>query len=177
MKKMIKSVAKLIEEKFKSVEAKPGIYTWWFRESCVDDLLAPLQGIDKDKIQTDTIDGAKYYALYFGIANSCRQRARWHMAQHHSDSSVRSGSLSTLRQTLSALLRRDMTKAEDAVNKFIRTNCYWQWEYTLNRKQAEDIERGELSTHYYPLNIQGNKVVPSEITGNLSYLRRKYKNL
>ena len=176
MKKMIKSVAELTNDNFEKVETCPGVYTWWFRSSCVNRLLMPLGTIEKKRIQPQVIDGEEYCALYFGIAKSCRQRARWHMAQHHSDSSVRSGYLSTLRQTLSALLGKDMTKAEQDVNDFIGKNCYWQWEYTATREEAEKIEHDELSKNYYPLNIQGNKVVPPDIIGTLKGLRKKYKN-
>ena len=176
MKKMIKSVAELTNDNFEKVEACPGIYTWWFQESCVDKLLEQLGAVEKKRIQQCTIGGSKYYALYFGIAKSCRQRARWHMAQRHTQSSVQSGYLSTLRQTLSALLGYDMTKAEKKVNDFIGENCYWQWEYTATREEAEDREQHELRTNYYPLNIQGNKVVPPDIIGTLKGLRKKYKN-
>lgn len=102
--------------------------------------------------------------------------ARWHMTQQHSLSAVQSGYLSTLRQTLSALLGKDMTKAEQDVNDFIGKNCYWQWEYTDTPEEAEDREQHELRTNYYPLNIQGNKTVSPEIIGTLKGLRQKYKN-
>ncbi len=178
MNEGIESVAKLIKENFKFVAKRSGVYTWWFRESCVADLLAPLKGVDMDKIQPKTIEDEEYRALYFGIATSCRQRAIWHMrpSPHHNDSSVRSGRLSTLRQTLSALLGKNMTKAEKAVNDFIGKNCYWQWEYTATREEAEDREQHELRTNYYPLNIQGNKTVSPDIIGTLKGLRKKYKN-
>ncbi len=175
MKKMIESVETLKKDKFASVETRPGVYTWWFRSSSVNRLLAPLGTIETKRIQRQVIDGEEYCALYFGIAKSCRQRARWHMSQHHSDSSVRSGYLSTLRQTLSALLGKDMTKAEKAVNDFIGKNCYWQWETMGSRKEAEDREQHELRTNYYPLNIQGNKAVPPSIIAKLSDLRQRHK--
>lgn len=178
MKKMIESVETLKNDKFASVETRPGVYTWWFRASCVNRLLAPLGTIEKKRIQRQVIDGEEYCALYFGIAKSCRQRAIWHMrpSPHHNDSSVRSGRLSTLRQTLSALKKKNMTESEEDITKFIKTNCYWQWEITGSLKEAEDRERRELRTNYYPLNIQGNKVVPPDIIGTLKGLRKKYKN-
>lgn len=172
---MIESVKNLREKRFAPVEKKPGVYTWWFKKSCLNSLLNELPDFNISELQHRKIGNTNYYALYFGIAKNCRERASWHMSQHHSVSSVRSGYLSTLRQTLSALLKKNMTQAEETVNGFIEENCFWEWQYTKSREDAHAIETGELAKNYYPLNIQGNKVVPHEISSTLSALRKKYK--
>ena len=172
---MIKSVKELRDEKFAAVCTQSGIYKWWFRESAIDSLLKPLGNVNNKQLLHKKVKGEVFYALYFGIANNCRERAAWHIAQHHTPSSVKSGYLSTLRRTLSALLEKNMTKSESAVNKFMDENCYWEWEYTTNREKALTIESSELCKNYYPLNIQGNKVVPREIKRKLSQLRKKYQ--
>jgi hypothetical protein len=172
---MIKSVKALRDERFASVEKKSGVYTWWFKKSCLSNLLKALPTFNISKLQHKKIDNTDYYALYFGIAKSCRERASWHMSQHHSVSSVRSGYLSTLRQTLSALLGKNMTEAEETVNGFIEDNCFWEWQYTTSREEAHDIEAVELGKNLYPLNIQGNKMVPREVSHALSALRKEYK--
>ena len=52
------------------------------------------------------IRGVDYYYIYVGIAvkESIRDRLNWHINQHHTISSVKSGILSTLRQTISSLV-------------------------------------------------------------------------
>lgn len=172
---MIKSVKDLRDERFASIEKKPGVYIWWFKKSCLNNLLKELPDINISNLQHKKIDNTDYFALYFGIAKNCRERAYWHMSQHHSASSVRSGYLSTLRQTLSALLGKNMTKAEETVNVFIEKNCFWEWQYTTSREKANAKEAVELGKNFYPLNIQGNKVVPRKICRALTALRKKYK--
>ncbi|MBO4752077.1 MAG: hypothetical protein J5526_04925 [Bacteroidales bacterium] len=172
---MIKAVKELKKEKFASIDHKSGVYIWWFQEDCVNKLLKPIGGGEMSRIQKKIIAGKNYYALYFGIAKDCRQRASWHMAQHHTLPAVRSGFLSTLRRTLSALLNVNMTAAENRVNNFIEENCYWEWSYTNDKKEAEKMEQRELRNNYYPLNIQGNKNVPKEYLSKLKSLRREYK--
>ncbi len=172
---MIKSVKELREEKYASVCKRSGIYKWWFRGTAIDSLLTPLGNVNKEQLLHKKINNVGYYALYFGIAKSCRERLAWHIGQHHNPSSVKSGYLSTLRQTLSALLGCNMTKSEKEVNEFMDDNCYLEWEYTNNREEAHIIESSELCNNYYPLNIQGNKVVPCEIKRKLSQIRKMYK--
>lgn len=174
---MIESVKTLRDERFASVEKKSGVYTWWFKKSCLIGLLKELPNINISKLQHKKIDNTDYYALYFGIAKNCRERASWHISQHHSVSFVRSGYLSTLRQTLSALLGKNMTEAEETVNSFIDENCFWEWQYTTSREEAHVIEAEELKKNLYPLNIQGNKMAPREISCALSALRKKYKKI
>ena len=68
-----------------------------------------------------------------------------------------------------------MTKAEETVNVFIEKNCFWEWQYTTSREKANAKEAVELGKNFYPLNIQGNKVVPRKICRALTALRKKYK--
>ena len=155
------------------VDGKPGYYTWWFDEAGTNLLLKELPAIDKSKIQEK--DG--YFALYFGIANNCHERINWHINQKHRVSAVKSGYLSTLRKTLSALLGKDMTQSEEAVNQFMDAHCQWTWEYTPSRKDAEDHENKELThkPYLYPLNIQKNKNLDKAVIQRLKELRKKHK--
>ena len=114
------SVKHLRNSKCVKVNQCPGYYIWWFKEKSIKKLLSPLSNIDYNKL---TSDGNGYVALYFGISSkpssSLYKRARWHIFDKHTPSKVSSGTLSTLRQTLSALFGLDMTKSQDAVNKFM----------------------------------------------------------
>lgn len=167
------SVINLRTNNFVKVNREPGCYKWWFREECVRDLLAPLNPhIDYNRL---IHDGNGFVALYFGIAKDLNVRANWHICQKHSLSSVRSGFLSTLRQSLSALLGVDMTQSEQTLNDFMDEYCEWEWMVTASYADAKTIEQNELSTNYYPLNIQGNKVVDSKVIKALKALRKKHK--
>lgn len=153
----------------------PGIYRWWFDEEGAKAITRALPDVDFNSVQKRDIDGRVYYALYFGIAKSLRQRLNWHLNQRHSPSTVKKGFLSTLRQTLSALLGIPESETQQTVNDFQDRHCYVEFEQTSSRETAEDIERDELSEKYYPLNIQGNKGVPKQIINRLSELRKQYK--
>ena len=122
------------------------------------------------------IDGREYIAIYFGISKDLNGRIKWHICQNHTAGSVRSGFLSTLRQSLSALLNNDMSKSQHLVNNFIDDNCYLEYENTLTHKDAENIEKTELSQeYYYPLNIAGAKSTPQYVKDNLKKLRKTHK--
>ena len=69
-----------------------------------------------------------------------------------------------------------MTKSEEAVNKLIDENCYWEWDYTETHQDAIDLEKQELSsnTYYYPLNITNNQSTPKNIINSVKKLRKQY---
>jgi hypothetical protein len=89
-------------------------------------------------------------------------RAKWHILQKHSVSAVKYGTLSTLRQSLSALLDIDMSFSEEDINMFMDNNCYWEWEYTDNSK-IEETNALRSNDKCYPLNIQENLTVGKDI--------------
>lgn len=160
-----------------NVSINPGIYRWWFDEEGAKILLdrMGMHSPSQDpKIQKQCIEGKTCYALYFGISKNLRKRIEWHVYQKHRDSAVKTGILSTLRQTLSALLDMDMSRAEEKVNKFIKAHCYWEWEENANYLE---IEKRELSSddYYYPLNIQDNKSLPKQYVNSLKDLRKQHK--
>lgn len=157
---------------------RPGTYRWWFHESCLKDL--GLYNNGSYVLKSETIDEETYYALYFGIAvkETIRSRFNWHISQSHSYSNIKSGTISTLRHTLSALLLKKnpcktIPNSERVVNDFIDANCIVEWTPypTGTESQIHIDELQELSQSYwYPLNIQDNKKKDSV---KLDY----YKNL
>jgi hypothetical protein len=166
----------LLLQKRSRIEDIKGVYRWWFKNDAAKDLISELNltQSDTERIQVRLMeDGQEYWALYFGISTDMLSRAKWHILQPHTISAVKHGTLSTLRQTISALLNIPMSKSEDIVNAYIDANCYWEWEYNDN---PEDIERKALSSSVcYPLNIKENKTVSKSIISQLKILRKEYK--
>lgn len=172
----VKKLRTLIAQKKNPVSKCSGVYCWWFKKDAALNLLTLFSDLDKNKLRKREIEGEEYLALYFGISKDMKRRAKWHICQHHTSSSVRLGFLSTLRQTLSALLKTDMSKSENVVNKFMDENCYWEWGYTTTLLEAKEIEESELTqTEFcYPLNIQGNKTVSVQWLKLLKEMRNMY---
>lgn len=160
------------------IEPKRGVYCWWFKREAAQGLLVklPLPQEELAKIQEREIEGESYLALYFGISKDMLARAKWHTMQKHSTSAVKHGTLSTLRQTISALLGEDMSQSEDAVNEFIDSNCYWEWEWEYPESyKLREIDELSSTTKCYPLNIQDNNTVTKEVRKELTKLRKQHK--
>ena len=111
------------DPKFLSVAKEPGVYRWWFPRDLAEKLLKPLTGVDTKQISKEIVDGEEYWCLYLGIAKDLRQRIRWHACQKHSPSAVKHGFLSTLRQSISALLGLDQTMSAADVSDVLE-KCY-----------------------------------------------------
>lgn len=149
---------------------KPGWYKWWcplkelkillnskyIKNKYLEELLPNLT---KRKI-----NGKEYYYIYVGVAinESIRDRLNWHVNQHHSKSSVESGFLSTLRQTLSSLVAGNQYD-EDKTNQFIDKLFieYSSINLSIHSKEAklkiDEIEKNEINNNLLPLNIRDNK--------------------
>ena len=173
----VKILRSQLQDRTSGIEKnRGGVYRWWFKEEAAQTLLAklPLIPDELSKIQRREIDGEEYLALYFGISKDMLGRAKWHIVQKHTASAVKYGTVSTLRNTLGALLGKDMSDSEKLVNDLMDENCYWEWEYD---KEYKAQETNELSStdKCYPLNIQENKTVSKEVLKTLSRLRSQYK--
>ena len=169
---------KLLLQKRSGIEDIKGVYRWWFKSDAAKDLISELSltQYDIERIQVRLMeDGQEYWALYFGISKDMLSRAKWHILQPHTISAVKHGTLSTLRQTISALLNTPMSMSEDIVNAYIDANCYWEWEYDNN---PEVRERQTLSSSVcYPLNIKENKTISKGHIYRLKKLRKIYKDI
>ena len=165
-----------LSNKTSGIQKQSGIYCWWFKKDVALKLLAnlPLNADEKAKIQKRDIDGEEYWALYFGISKDMLGRANWHVMQSHTESAVKNGTLSTLRNTIGALLNKDMSKSQNIVNNTIDT-CYWEWEYNSDPKEVENNELTS-TTKCYPLNIQENQTVSKEVLKALKKMRRLHKD-
>ena len=172
----VSELRKRLENRTNSIKKDGGVYCWWFKRDVAQTLLKelPLTQDELSKIQTKEIEGEEYWALYFGISRDMLGRAKWHITKKHKPTAVKYGTVSTLRNTLGALLGIDMSDSEKSVNDLMDENCYWEWEYD---KEYKARETNELSStdKCYPLNIQENKTVSKEVLKTLSRLRSLHK--
>ena len=172
----IKSLRQKIVSKNNYVSNTPGVYRWWFKEDVLGLGTFP-KFTNNLKLQRKIIDSDTYYALYFGMSKNMEERIKWHICNAHKPSAVKSGFLSTLRQSISALLEVPMSQSQSYVNKFMDDYCYLEWDYTKTVQDAKNIEHTELTQHdySYPLNIQGNTTVTKEHLKKLKKLRTDFK--
>ena len=179
MKMETSKVSVLRECKFKCVEKRPGFYRWWFKKEAAQSLIKNMTGwlTEDDKFLIQNFDGEEYIALYFGISKDMRGRIKWHANQKHTSSTVSKGFLSTLRQTLSALLETPMSQSYQAINDFIDCNCIWEWSYTDTCEAAHLVELSVLSQrdYYYPLNVKDNQTVHTDALKWLRQQRKEYR--
>ena len=172
----VSELRKRLENRTNSIKKDGGVYCWWFKREVAQTLLKelPLTQDELSKIQTKEIEGEEYWALYFGISRDMLGRAKWHITKKHKPTAVKYGTVSTLRNTLGALLGIDMSDSEKSVNDLMDENCYWEWEYDKEYKVRETNEL-LLRDKCYPLNIQENKTVSEDVLKKLSKLRSQHK--
>ena len=172
----VSELRKRLENRTSEIKKEGGVYCWWFKRDVAQTLLKelPLTQDELSKIQTKEIEGEEYWALYFGISRDMLGRAKWHITKKHKPTAVKYGTVSTLRNTLGALLGIDMSDSEKSVNDLMDENCYWEWEYD---KEYKVRETNELLSRdkCYPLNIQENKTVSEDVLKKLSKLRSQHK--
>lgn len=156
---------------FKTIRECPGWYRWWFPEHLADDILSLLNEQCSAEIltlRTQTIGDDKYVCLYVGISKNLHDRVRIHIEGPFGSS--------TFRRTLRAILVPNSPEhqANVYINKII-DSCYWEWEYTDTKEQAENIECEELSQLQfdYPLNIKDNETISSNWIRGLKKIRNK----
>ena len=133
---------------------QPAVYKWFLKKTACEQY-----GIPYDNSTKDSED---YVEVYVGIANNMRQRANWHWNQKFKASSVRAGAISTLNQTIAAILDTTYTENDyDQVKAFQHQNMKLQvYQYCSSKKEAEDIEKKLISTLRYALNIRDNSQHP-----------------
>lgn len=148
----------------RNISDKPGVYQWWASKS---DLLTILQalGMQFSDVQNDLEEQDGYYCVYVGIAwrESLRSRLNWHINQKNTISSVKSKFLSTLRQSITAVLGVSMTDT-DAANDFMDRLkvSYDEMNFAIKSQEAKDAAHGWERNKFnsgklYILNIQENR--------------------
>lgn len=140
-----------------------GYYKWYAEKQDLNLLLRKL-GLSFDSIPQDQWDIENgLYCIYLGIAKkSLRERLDWHVNDHHTINAVRSGALSTFRQSLSSVLFSDQSKEQDT-NSFIdRLTIHFFYFENLNsesdidKKTIEAKETGLINQYLHILNGSKN---------------------
>ncbi len=163
-------------------DTKPGYYKWWATYKALDILLRKLD-VDFSNISPVLEKKDCLYCIYVGIAvkESLRRRLNWHINQKHTDSAVKNGALSTLRQTISSVVAHDQYN-EQETNKFIDLLKieYFELPYEIRSAEAKQeihkIERELMSSSLRILNIQENHhLQANEIKTKLRKIRKNSK--
>ncbi len=145
-------------------DQKPGYYKWWAKKGELETILKALNVKLKDIVNAIEKNG-DLYCIYVGIAakESIRDRLNWHINQGHSWSAVKSGTLSTLRQSISSVVAKNQ-RAEDETNSFIdklKVEYYLKKDGEIKTKNTEkellNIEKSLMEKNLYVLNIKDNE--------------------
>lgn len=147
------------KESLSAITTSPGLYRWWAKLDSIERLLSS-KYLGKDytglikHLTTGTDELKSYHLIYVGISKNLRMRLGWHVNQRHRDSSVKSGYLSTFRQTLSSLLSKNQYD-EKTTDKFI-DGLVIEYQENPSHKKVEVMEQEQIQEHHLPLNLRGN---------------------
>jgi hypothetical protein len=128
--------------------SQSGVYYWYITPTGASQL-----GIDV----SNCFQKEDKYLVYIGLAKNLNERLDWHLNDAHSNSSIKSGFVSTLRQTLSALLVGEMVTSKEVVDHFLRKEMKVEYEVCSNYKERE-LEL--ISKYDLPLNLKNNSKHP-----------------
>lgn len=161
---------------------RPGYYKWWASE---DDFFRLLSALDVpfEEVKADVEQKDGLWCIYVGIAakESLRARINWHINDPHTESKVKSGTLSTLRQSIASLVAGNQFD-KVATDSFIDGLSF---EVFLVEGEIgscdvacklHDAERKMLGDRLCILNIQDNcHAKAAEIKKKLKALRKASK--
>lgn len=162
---------------------KPGYYKWFCQK---EDLIIILNALGErfDDLEKYFEKRDNLYCIYVGVAinESIRSRLDWHINQSNNYVAVRTGFLSTLRQSIASVISGDMSDTI-STNNFIDKLYveYHYFDYVIKSDEAKeyigDIERKLLSSDkLYILNIKDNKnFLAKEILPKLKNMRKNAK--
>lgn len=143
---------------------QPGWYRWWAPEPALRKLLGPHYHMLAPQLTQGHGDLEGLSCIYVGVAikESIRSRLNWHVNQKHSFGSIKHGTLSTLRQSISSLVGSSQGD-ENATNRLINLLSveYFPIAMPIGSAQAkasiELEERNQMRDCVLPLNIRGNR--------------------
>lgn len=169
------AVRELRMNSWKSVPTQCGVYWWYFPETFVEEF-----GVfDHCTCARDEFESlpSGELLLYVGVAKSLRQRTAWHAEQRLTQSSLRSGFLSTFRLSLLALCDFPYATAESYINE-VFDELRVRWRSCENRTEADEIERQVIGSNTpLPINLRDNHDPRTEsFRTRLSQLRKTYKS-
>ena len=173
------------KEEIKKLPDVPGVYKFWGDEEILRKISEKL-GVNFEDVKKVVEFEEGVYCIYIGIAvnESIKSRINWHINRKHSDSAVKAGTLSTLKQSLAAIFIEDMSaEHSDELNNIIDKLYVSICHKSLNVVKSDNanteihgIEKSILSgNNLYILNIQENRneLAP---TAKLKELRKAARN-
>ena len=110
------------KEEIKKLPDVPGVYKFWGDEEILRKISEKL-GVNFEDVKKVVEFEEGVYCIYIGIAvnESIKSRINWHINRKHSDSAVKAGTLSTLKQSLAAIFIEDMSaEHSDELNNIIQ---------------------------------------------------------
>ena len=172
------------KQELQKIRDVPGYYKWWACKEELELILSALQApFDDIKDGIETADGL--FCIYVGIAEkeSVRKRLDWHVNDPHTETRVRNGILSTLRQSIASIVARNQYD-KTAANAFI-DKLYIEWFYNENPIKSDrahielhEIERRLMTDYFRILNIRDNRHPCDAYTAiKLSALRKARKHI
>lgn len=149
------------------VPFKKGIYFWFMPSEAYNKLSKYVAILPTVPVYQKVIKGILHDLVYIGTAgtgkngnSNLNERLKWHICTKHSESAIRSGTLSTLRAGLGALLADDLIlpNTETEVNKFMCDYMKLCWvAYGDNDNKAINNDEFILISELLPLlNIKNN---------------------
>tara|TARA_R110000744_G_C19000946_1_gene521807 strand:- start:71 stop:553 length:483 start_codon:yes stop_codon:yes gene_type:complete len=132
-----------ILNEIKTIEKIGGVYKWYMTKEGAYQLGIPLN-------ETTIKNGL--HLVYVGLSKDMRMRLQWHTGDKHRPSSIKSGTLSVLRQKLNTLLTGRWDGKEE-VDQFMDQHMKVEFEYSDN---YETLELREIQANRLPLNARNN---------------------
>ena len=159
-----------------NVPTDKGVY-FWFIHTDGYEALSLSRHTPIEPIYPRIFKEKPYDLVYLGTAGTgkkgnshLQQRMKWHLCQKHTESSVCSGAISTLRSGLSALLADDLieTNTEAVFNEFVCKYMFVYWlSYGNKDKEIIDGDEKVLIKTLKPLfNIKNNPNAKSTAVDN-----------
>lgn len=164
------------------IPAAAGYYKWWCEKAELDVILNALDVKPVD-VQQAIERQDDLFCVYVGIAakESVRARLNWHVNDKHTASRVKSGTLSTLRQSIASIVANNQFDKE-ATDSFI-DKLHVEWfciDSPIKSAEAKaklySVERNLLFDRLRILNIKDNLHPLAEpIKFKLKMLRKNSK--
>jgi hypothetical protein len=136
-----------IINKIKTIKKCGGVYKWYMTIEGANLLGIPLEGATLKE---------GLYLVYVGLSKNMQGHLKWHCDDKHRFSSIKSGTLSILRQKLNTLIT-GRWDGKDEVDQFMNQHMKVEFEYSDKYKK---IELREIIANKLPLNARNNPNFP-----------------
>ena len=105
---IVKAIELRDKENLQKIKKAPGYYKWWANRTELDVILNELN-VKFDDIKSSIETQSDKFCIYIGIAvkESIRDRLNWHINDTHTETRVKYGTLSTLRQSIASIVAHD----------------------------------------------------------------------